>query len=172
MEQQLDLYEIVFALNSADRGAREQAFDELVGMGSSAVQPLVEMFPEIAGMARLEVIKAFGVIGDERAATVLADVVRSRDSEEVLFASSMSARALGQIGAVDTLADLLDENETGPRRMAVTVLKQMESDEAVEGLAKALEDDDTQVVSQAVEGLRSLGTPRAIAILDRHRFRR
>jgi HEAT repeat protein len=169
LENRLDLFEIVMAFNSRDTQARQEAYDTLVGLGDDAVEPLLEMFPDVSGTARIEIIKALGEIGDERATPLLERVVRSEDPNEILFATSMAAKSLGKLGAVETLTELLHDERVALRRMAATVLRHIEADEAVDALGRALEDDDDTVVTLSVRALRSIGTPHAIALLDQHK---
>lgn len=164
-----DLYDLILDLNSVDNLIREAAYGQLLDLGGEIVPDLVEMFPDIAGAARLLVIRAFGEIGHLDAAPLLAELVTTDDPHEYLFVASLAARSLGQIGAIETLAGLLDHRRSGPRRMAATVLKNLCDERATPALIRALRDEDSVVRAISRVALECIGTPQAWAALDAHR---
>jgi HEAT repeat protein len=171
MSERFDLVELVIDLNNADKGTSGAAFEAVVSLGEQAVPHLVDMFPDIMGVARLSVIRAFGEIGDRRASGVLVEMIRSQDPHEYIFASSLAARALGQIGDIKALTGLLEDELSGPRRMAVTVLRNLKHPDSVEALGRAMYDNDAKVADIALIALQQIGTPHALALLDAHQAR-
>lgn len=165
-EQQVDLYELMIALNSADDETRQAAYTTLTGLGSDAVPHLIAMFPDIAGSARLRVIEALGEIGDGRAAQLLCDLVRSKDSQEYIFVSSYAAKALSRIGDPVPVLRLLDEDQLGPRRMAAVVLGNIGDAQAVPRLIDAMHGSDGKLAGLAARALEQIGTPGALAALE------
>jgi HEAT repeat protein len=112
------------------------------------------------------VIRAFGLIGDPRAVSLLLELMAGDSLEEYVFVSSLAAKSLGQIAdevAVEGLVGLLNHERSGPRRMAATVLGNIGSDQAVSGLIDALGNLDPQTRVLSARALEQIGTPRAIA---------
>jgi HEAT repeat protein len=174
MDNPPDLWDLLIDLNHLDDGTRAAAFNTLVGLGQEVVPALVEDFDRISGAARLSVIRAFGAIRDPRAVPLLLDLVQSDDPNEYLFASSLAAKALGQIGdptASEGLVSLLTHDRSGPRRMAVVVLGNIGDHKAVTGLIGALRDTDPQTRVFAARSLEQIGTPQAIAAVAAWRDR-
>lgn len=166
MAQYDNLSELLLDLNHMDKPVREAALMALVALGSDAVPLLVEGFDQVDGAARLYVIRAFGLIGDPRAVSLLLQLMAGDSLEEYIFVSSLAAKSLGQIGdeaAVDGLVGLLGHERSGPRRMAATVLGNIGSAQAVPGLIDALGDPDPQTRVLSARALEQIGTPRAIA---------
>jgi HEAT repeat protein len=169
MSHRPDLAEVLADLNHANEQIRREAFESLVAYGEVVVPVLIETFGEIRGVARLSVIRALGVIGDERAVPLLLDLMLNDDPEEYLFVSSLAAKSLGQIGgatAVEGLVAMLKQERTGPRRMAALVLGRIGHEGAVPGLSAALHDPDPATRRLAAEALALIGTPQALAALD------
>jgi HEAT repeat protein len=166
VSKNIDLFELVIDLNHADDLIRKAAYTRLVDLGTDAVPHLVEMFPEISGLARLTVVQALGEIGDDHAAPLLAALVTDQNPDEYLFVSSMAARSLGKIGDVSALLGLLEAERPGPRRMAATVLRNICDERAVPGLIAALGDPDPHVQQISIEALECIGTPHALAAVD------
>jgi HEAT repeat protein len=164
-----DLNDVLIDLNHLDQPVREGAYRALVDLGGDIVPDLVNEFNRISGAARLSVIRAFGEIRDPRAVPLLLELIQSDDLNEYIFVSSLSAKALGQIGdktAVSGLIALLEHERNGPRRMAVVVLGNIGSAEAVPGLISALRGPDPQTRSFAARSLEQIGTPQAFAALS------
>lgn len=164
----LDLSEMLAGLNHPNEQTRRQAFEVLVASGEAVVPALIERFDQISGMARLSVIQALGLIGDERAVPLLLDLMLSDDPQEYVFVSSLAAKSLGQIGglvAVEGLVAMLNEERTGPRRMAALVLGRIGHEGAVPGLSAALHDPDPTTRRLAAEALALIGTPQALDAL-------
>jgi HEAT repeat protein len=169
MSHSLELSDLLADLNHADEQTRRQAFEALTARGEAVVPALIEGFGQIRGMARLSVVRALGVIGDERAVPLLLDLMLSDDPGEYVFISSMAAKSLGQIGgltAVEGLTAMLKQVRTGPRRMAALVLGRIGDQRAVPGLSAALHDPDPITRRLAAEALTLIGTPEALAALD------
>lgn len=175
MAQYDDLSELLVDLNHLDKPIREAALTALVALGRDAVPPLVERFDQIDGAARLYVIRAFGLIGDPRAVSLLLELMAGDSLEEYVFVSSLAAKSLGQIGdetAIAGLVGLLSHERSGPRRMAATVLGNIGSAQAVPGLIDALGDPDPQTRVLSARALEQIGTPQAIAAVTVWRDRR
>jgi HEAT repeat protein len=174
MQDHSDLPELLLDLNHLDDQTRNAAYDALIGLGPDVVPVLVDRFGEIAGAARLSVIRAFGALGDPRAVPLLLGLVQSDDPNEYLFVSSLAAKSLGQIGgaaAVEGLVSLLSHARSGPRRMAAVVLGNIGDHLAVPGLTGALKDHDPQTRVFAARSLEQIGTPQAIAAVAAWRDR-
>lgn len=163
MNEQLDLGELILDLNHPQKAVREAAFTILVEQGAAAVPELVELFPTIGGSARLYVIRALGEIGHRSASTLLVELVRTQDPEEYVFVSSLAAKALGQIGDLEALMDLIGDRRSGPRRMAATVMGTVGDPRAVPALRQALSHPDTAFQNIAAKALARIGTPEALA---------
>jgi HEAT repeat protein len=166
MTDRNDLFDLLLDLNHLDKPVREAALTSLVELGSDVVPHLIEEFDQISGSARLYVVRAFGMIGDNRAVSLLLELVAGDSLEEYIFVSSLAAKSLGQIGdeaAVEGLVGLLGHERSGPRRMAATVLGNIGSDQAVQGLIDALNDTDPRTRVLSARALEQIGTPRAIA---------
>ncbi|MBN1427521.1 MAG: HEAT repeat domain-containing protein [Anaerolineae bacterium] len=164
-----NLFELLLDFNHPDKVVREATLQVLITLGSDAVPLLIEEFRQIAGSARLYVIRALGLIGDTRAVPLLLELVTSNDVQEYLFVSSLAAKSLGQIGgsaAVDGLVGLLSHERSGPRRMAATVLGNIGSAQAVPGLIDALRDSDPPTRTLSARALEQIGTPQAIAAVS------
>src|SRR5574341_258902 len=158
-EQVLTLLE---ELHSGDDDIHNSAYEALVRMGREAVPVLIEQFAGIRGRARLSVIRVFGAIGDSRAVSLLLELVRSRDSQEYLYVSSLAAKSLGLIGAredaegdqaIAGLIEMLADPQAGPRRMSALVLGNLASPEAIPPLIASLGDADRQVRALAARAL-------------------
>lgn len=174
MQDYSDLADLLLDLNHLDNATRAAAYETLIGLGVDVVPALVEGFPEIAGAARLSVIRAFGAIRDPRAVPLLLDLVQSDDPNEYIFVSSLAAKSLSQIGdvtAIEGLVGLLGHERNGPRRMAVVVLGNIGDHKAVPGLIGALKDTDPQTRVFAARSLEQIGTPQAIAAVAAWRDR-
>lgn len=166
MTQDFDLFELIVDLNSVDKLIRKAAFTTLVDLGEDAVPDLLDLFPTVRGNARLQLITAFGEIGDTRAAPVLREIVANQDTQEYLFASSMAAKALRNIGDPREVVPLLSEERPGTRRMAAVVLGNIGDASAVPELAEALSDKDSKVITYAARALEQIGSPGAMAALE------
>jgi HEAT repeat protein len=178
MYENIDLDDILLDLNSADKLIRQAAYTTLVDLGEPVVAHLIDRFPDIAGGARIHVVKALGEIGDQRAAPLLVELVRSEDPHEYIFIPSMAAKSLGLIGAVKPVLDLLEDDRPRPRRMAVMVLGNIgvrhadAVDLVVEELIGVLKASDHKTQQICVEALQKIGTPHALAAIDAWQTRR
>jgi HEAT repeat protein len=166
VDDDIDLSELIVDLNSLDKQAHEAAYMRLLDLGQEAVPHLVDMFPRIAGRARLMVVRALGELGHPAASPLLVGLVLSRDPNEYVFVASLAVRSLGQIGDVDALLDLLQAERPGPRRMAATVLRNIGDPRAVPGLIAALDDPDAHVCRVSAEALEGIDTPAARAAVE------
>lgn len=166
MTQDFDLFELIVDLNSVDELIRKAAFTQIVDLGEDAVPELLELFPTVRGNARLQLISAFGEIGDPRAAAALREVVANQDLQEYLFASSLAAKALRAIGDPREVVQLLEDNRPGTRRMAAVVLGNIGDASAVPELVGALDDKDRKVADYAAKALEKIGSPGAMAALE------
>ncbi len=173
-----DLYDLLLDLNSADQAVREAAYNTLIGLGGAVVPRLLSEYDRIAGGARLSVIRALGEIGDARAVPLLLEAMRDRAPDSYFMLPSLAANALGQIGGEDAVRGLvrhLRDANPGVRRMAARVLGRFtgeHSNHAVDGLRRALDDNDEKVRGIAAESLQRIGTPNAIAALNSGNHRR
>ncbi len=178
MYENIDLDDLLLDLNSADKLIRQAAYTTLVDLGEPVVAALIDRFPDIAGGARIHVVKALGEIGDHRAAPLLVDLVRSDDPQEYIFIPSMAAKSLGLIGAIQPVLDLLEDEQPRPRRMAVMVLGNIgvrhahAVESVVEELSSILKDTDDKTQQLCIEALQKIGTPHALAAIDEWETRR
>lgn len=178
MYENFDLDDLLLDLNSADKLIRQAAYTTLVDWGEPVVAHLIDRFPDIAGGARIHVVKALGEIGDRRAAPLLVDLVRNDDPQEYIFIPSMAAKSLGLIGALKPVLDLLEDERPRPRRMAVMVLGNIGVRHAdavepvIEELIGVLKDSDDKTQQLCIQALQKIGTPRALAAIDAWQTRR
>jgi HEAT repeat protein len=178
MFENIDLDDLLLDLNSADQLIRQAAYTTLVDWGEPVVSTLIERFPDIVGGARISVVKALGEIGDLRAVPLLVDLVRNENLQEYIFIPSMAAKSLGLIGALKPVLNLLEDERSGPRRMAVVVLGNIGTrhadavEPAVEELIGVLKDSDDKTQRLCIQALRKIGTPRALAVIDAWQTRR
>lgn len=158
---------ILSNLHSPQDEVHQEAYDELLALGSEAVPELIDAFPSIEGRARLSVIRALGELGDSRAVALLVELVRNRDMQEYIFVSSLAAKSLGLLGACQSpvsdqaiagLIETLTDENRGVRRMAALVLGNIADSEAVPALTAALADADKQVRALAARALGVIGT--------------
>jgi HEAT repeat protein len=129
--------------------------------------------------ARSHVVRALGDIGSPKAADELMEIVSDRRENEYTVRDAIWS--LGQIGSADATPFLLEQLPRQPREtqtLIVVVLGTLGDDRAVPALAafladNRLADDGLSKVSRkpmsehAADALRMIGSPSALATLDR-----
>ena len=144
------LIEILKAPRQADR---ERAARVLWRIGPAAVEPLLAVLEDRSATPEMRVAAAgaLGVIGDRRAITDLALLLR----DERYFVRQAGARALGQIGepAVDRLLEMASSSTPSVRESAIEALGSTSSSRAIGRIVEALKDSNTNVRSAAIRAL-------------------
>jgi HEAT repeat protein len=141
----------------------KQKWDELVILGVSALEPLIQALQDENSKVRKSTAEALGKIGDVRA---VAPLIQALDDErwEVRWGAS---GALGEIGDKSALAPLihaLKDEDIKVRKSVAEALGNM-GEPAVEPLIQTLEDKDSEVRKKAVKALGKLGDARAVGPL-------
>lgn len=137
------------ALKNEDEDVRSNAANALGKTGSKkAVKPLIDALKDENEYVRKEAAEALGYIESERAVQPLIDALRD-ENEHVRSAAAYSLMIINREIAEKSLIDILkDGNEDlSVRRDAVTVLKDIESEKAVQALVNALKDKELRCIA-------------------------
>jgi Uri superfamily endonuclease len=143
-------------LADGDADTRWWAARALAEVGRhGGVAPLVNSLDDADPDVRACAALALGRIGDASAAPALA----AKLADDSAFVASIAADALSMIGepAVATLADLLSDENTHARLLAVRALGRIRSQSAIGPLFGVLEDSSYLVRHYAQEALEALG---------------
>ena len=123
--------------------------------GNGAVDPLVGVLADSDPDTRACAALALGRIGDGQAAPAVVALL----ADESAFVASIAADALSMIGepAVELLAEMLADDSSHARLLAVRTLGRIGSQSAIAPLFGALEDPSYLVRYYAQEALEALG---------------
>jgi HEAT repeat protein len=145
--------QLVSAMNSRDPDVRKLVVDTLAGVGDSRSLPvLIDRRSDPDPNVRAAVADALGAIGGEEAARALQEVA-VRDSEEQLVRfSAMHAMAALEVPVrARDLVPVLNDPVLRPAGLAL--LGQVDDDEALSALLKALESQARSVREAAIGSL-------------------
>jgi len=147
---------------------REQAADVLLqaieGMGTQAVDTLLEALEDNEGAVRRFVAVLLGRINDSRAIKPLGMTLYDTHFE-VGKAAAVSLAGLGPVG-LKLLADALHHPEAWLRQHAITGLTLSGDQRIVPVILDMLKDPEREVQKQAIQSLGELKDPRALPALQ------
>lgn len=136
-------------------------WDELVEIGSPAVEPLIEALKSEDSDTRRNASKALGELKDPSAVGPLIASLRDARS----YVRRNAVKALGVLGdtrSVQPIIKLLNDPDAGVRVDAVVALGALKDLKAVEPLCEVLSDEDSDVRINAIEVLGEMGDRRAM----------
>ncbi len=154
---------LIIALRTEDRRAHTLVVDDLVRMGSAAVEPLLSVLNDKHANVRAGAARALGKIGDTRALNALIFRLRHDEDPEVRK-SAVWALHMGGAQAVIPLIEGLRDPDEWVRFGAVIVLAKI-GRPAVAPLIHALQDRLPLVRANAAETLGRIGDPMAAEAL-------
>lgn len=137
------------ALKDENEDVRSNAASALGKIGSEkAVQPLIDALKDENEDVRKESAEALGYIESERAVQPLIDSLRDKD-KHVRSAAANSLIVINDEIAEQSLIDILNNKNEDLyiRRNAITVLKDIESEKAVQSLVNALKDKELSCIA-------------------------
>jgi HEAT repeat protein len=145
--------QLVAAMGSHDPDVRKLVVDTLAGIGDPRSTPtLIERREDSDANVRAAVADALGVIGGEEAARALQEVaVRESEDQLVRFSAMHAMAALDVPVRASELAPVL--NDPVLRPAGLTLLGQVDDDEAVSVLLKALSSHSRSVREAAIGSL-------------------
>ena len=155
---------LIGALKATDRWATLRIADIVAGLGSAAVEPLLEAFPRLPAAARVPAIDILGRLRSHLSLQLLRGLLADADPD----ARARAAHALGMIGhpaVTQALIEALADPEWPVRAMAAKALGRLTGDESVEPLRRALSDPEWWVRANAAEALRAKGEAGRRALL-------
>jgi aminopeptidase N len=154
---------LISMLSSSDGLKRQDAREQLVGIGGPAVDALIEVLQSTNDNARWEAAKALGEIRDPRAAPGLVDALEDRESA-VRWLAAKGLIALGRRAVIPLLEALEGEADSvwmreGARHVLHSLIRDGVAEEAEPVLA-ALEDIEPSIETpmaahNALEALRA-----------------
>ncbi|MCU0631546.1 MAG: HEAT repeat domain-containing protein [Methanolinea sp.] len=191
LKERRDFGGLTSALRHRDPGVQWKAAQALGDLGSEGLDYLIEALGTRNKEARLGIIEALGMIGDNRALDPLIRQMGDR-SNEVRWEAALALGEIGDHAAIPALRKALEDEDKYVRYGAALSLQKLswqpvnESDEAfllvgmqdwerleghgpdaVQALGNALRDQDRNVRLQAVRALGVLRAREAIPILYR-----
>lgn len=150
---------LIMALRTDDRRAHTLVVDDLVRMGTAAVEPLLSVLDDPNPNVRAGAARALGKIGDLQALGSLIFRLRY-DPEPEVRKSAVWALQMGGEHAVSALVETLRDPDEWVRFGAVIVLSKL-GEHAVEPLIAALQDSNALMRANAAETLGRIGDTRA-----------
>lgn len=147
---------LIAALKATDRWATLRIADILAGLGTAAVEPLLEAFPRLPAAARVPAIDILGRLRSHLSVPLLRGLLADDDPN----ARARAAHSLGLIGhpaVTPALVEALADPEWPVRAMAAKALGRIQGDDAVDALRRALSDPEWWVRANAAEALRAKG---------------
>ncbi len=147
---------LIGALRDTNRWSALRIADLLAGVGSEAVEPVLEAFPGLPRAARVPAIDILGRLRSRRAVPLLRSLLRDRDAD----IRARAAHALGLIGEAAATPDLmaaLRDSAWPVRAMAAKGLGVIPGMTSLEVLSRALTDHEWWVRANAAEALRKKG---------------
>jgi HEAT repeat protein len=155
-------------LNDTDYGIRTIAVRFLGKIRDNrAVLPLIKLLKDKDKSLRAVIISALGAIGDKRAVPDLIRCLKARNFtvRRNAFAAIVD---IGDVRAVPTLIGCLEHRNWDVRHSAVKALGELRDARAVIPLEKRLYNDYIRnVIQAAAEALRKIGTPEALAAVEK-----
>lgn len=159
MINQSSVSTLIIALRTEDRRAHTLVVDDLVRIGSPAVEALIAALEDANPGVRAGAARALGKIGDTRALNALISRLR-HDTHAEVRKNAVWALHMGDIRAIDALIGALRDSDEWVRFGAVIVLSKI-GEPAIEPLLAALRDPQILVRANAAEVLGRIGDQRA-----------
>lgn len=166
---QVPLDEALGRLAADDILVADAAVVEIVSHGSVAVDALLGLVDDPRRDVRAGAIRGLGLIGDERAAAPLGDLLRESladagpDTQEDRYIRILAIQALGRVGAVEE-TELLREATAGDafeRAHAAVSLFLLDDETGYDLVRVCLADTAMAIRNLVVEGLGNARTPAA-----------
>ena len=151
----------IVGLTLDDSSERKEAAAALVGMGASAVEPLICALKheEVARRAA----EVLGRIGDPRAVEPLLGLI-GHDDRSTRFAALEAVGRIGGPGAFDALVVVLEDDDPELARIAAEAIGNLADPRALDPLVAHLSDGVLMKTSVA-EALGKIADPRGVAAL-------
>jgi HEAT repeat protein len=146
---------LIIALRTEDRRAHTLVVDDLVKIGTAAVEPLLAVLDDPNPNVRSGAARALGKIGDTRALGSLIFRLRYDPDSEVRK-SSVWALHMGRERSINPLIEALNDPDEWVRFGAVIVLSKF-GDAAIAPLCEALRHSNPRVRANAAETLGRIG---------------
>lgn len=159
MINQSSVSTLIIALRTEDRRAHTLVVDDLVRIGSPAVEALIVALEDSSPGVRAGAARALGKIGDARALSALIFRLR-HDTHAEVRKSAVWALHMGQTQAIDALIKAFHDGDEWVRFGAVIVLSKI-GEPSVEPLIEALRDSYPLARANAAETLGRIGDKRA-----------
>lgn len=159
MISQSSVSTLIIALRTEDRRAHTLVVDDLVRIGTPAVEALITALEDMNPGVRAGAARALGKIGDARALGALITRLR-HDAHPEVRKSAVWALHMGEAQAIDALVEALCDADEWVRFGAVIVLSKI-GEPSVERLIKALFSPYLLIRANAAETLGRIGDKRA-----------
>jgi len=150
---------LIIALRTEDRRAHTLVVDDLVRIGSPAVEALIAAMEDANPGVRAGAARALGKIGDTRAMDSLIFRLRY-DTHAEVRKSAVWALHVGHQQAINALIDALQDIDEWVRFGAIIVLSKI-GEPSVVPLIEALQSSNLLVRANAAETLGRIGDTRA-----------
>ena len=151
---------LIKALGSKDEAARKKARESLIGIGSPAVERLVQALKSSEWNVRMNAALALGKIGDVRAVEPLLQGL----NEDIRIQAIVALGDIGDKKAEKPLFDALQDQNDNARAFAVEALGKMGH---MDPLVRALDDISDFVRRTAVQALARTSNPNVVDYLAR-----
>lgn len=155
---------LIIALRTEDRRAHTLVVDDLVKVGTAAVEPLLLALEDANPNVRAGAARALGKIGDPRALDILIACLREDSSAEVRK-SAVWALHMGDVRAVGPLIEALHDRDEWVRFGATIVLAKIGFPSVLPLIRTLQRDADPRVRAIAAETLGRIGDVRALEAL-------
>jgi HEAT repeat protein len=154
---------LILQLNNSDSSIQSKTVEDLVTIGSPAVEPLIIALKDNNASMRWGAARALGQIKDTRAIEPLISSLKDTD----LTVRETAAGALVNIGepAVDPLITALKINDSQIKRTAIQVLEKINDARAEGPLIAALQDNDMEIRKTATIAIGTAKIIKAIPSL-------
>ena len=152
---------LIQALKVESGSIRDKSAEALGEIGEPAVEPLIQALKDEESDVRKSAAKALGTIGDERAVELLIHALNDEDD----WVRSSAAEALGEIGdarAIEPLSQALKDGNENVRWGAARALGMIGDERAIDPLSQALKDGNENVRWGAARALGMIGDERAV----------
>ncbi len=137
---------------------------QLVGLGSDGVEPLLEMLREGPANKQFSAVKALGQINDPRVLPAMIEAL-SIDSAAVRIAALGTLERLADVSAFSKIEPLLKNPDANVRNAAMEAAYRCGGVRAVPALTDCLKDQSWEVRQAAANALGSLGEHSAVEAL-------
>ena len=157
--------QIIELFNSKNNKVRKSAIKILVLIGEDSIDPLAIALKNDDYSIRKNAAKTLGKIGNTRAVKYLIKSLDDTDS----FVRSSSTKALGKIGdeqAVEPLIISLEDSNLNVRTASAKSLGLIGDDKAVDPLIEALDDGNPELRIASAQALGEIGDERALDSLS------